>query len=89
MKIKYWDNLFLMLKRGYPVAIKVPSDNSFDWLTTEKEDEKFILNESKCEEDNTEWGTLTVPNPNKYINIGLYFNGHLDSDAVYRANLCS
>ncbi len=38
------------------------------------------MNETKTEEATTERGTLTVPNPSEFINIGLYFIGHLNNN---------
>ncbi len=85
MKIKYWDNLVLMVESGYFVAIKCTSNNSFEWLTTETEGEKFILNKAKTEEATMEWDILTVPNLSEYIKKCLYFIGHLDNDMVLQS----
>ncbi len=82
MKIKHWDNSVLLVRSGYPVAVKCPSNNTLEWLTTEKEDDKFILQDAKSEEAMTECGTVMVPNLSQFINIGLYFSGHLDNDII-------
>ncbi len=30
----------------------------------------------------SDWAIVTVPNPTEYLNIHLYFKGHLDSDVI-------
>ncbi len=58
---------------------------SFDWLHTLNVDEEIIANKVKCEEAMMVWSTLTVPNLTEYINIDLYFIGHLHSDTVLQS----
>ncbi len=64
------------------MPVKLHTDSLFNWLSSFQADKLFILNEAKSEEAETEWNTLTVPNPSEYINIDLYFRGHLDNDMV-------
>ncbi len=46
------------------------------------EDEKTIVENVLEDDNNSVWNTIMVPNPSNYINLGLYFVGHLDSDIL-------
>lgn len=47
---------------GFPVAIKYPINIHYDWLTTTKDGELFIITASKSEYDHTKSDTITDPN---------------------------
>ncbi len=81
-RIQYWDNSFLLIKDSYPVGVKIPTETETEWLTSTQEDEKTILYSALDFDTNVVWGSLTIPNPTQYLNIGLYFVGHLDIDNV-------
>ncbi len=53
-KKEFIDNGHVRSGKYFPVAIKSPSNNILEWLTTEKEDEKFLLNQAKTEEASME-----------------------------------
>ncbi len=80
MKIQYWDNSILYMKNGYPVGVKIPTEVEIDWLLNPLEEEKTIVEQAMSNEMNKVWDTLIVSNPTCYINLGLYYDGHLDSD---------
>ncbi len=82
MRIQYWDNFFLLTKDGYPIGIKILTETDVEWLNALQEEEKTILDNALDDEANLVWGTITIPYPAKYLNIGLYFVGHLDSDTI-------
>ncbi len=46
----------------------------------DKVDELIVLNKAKTEEAKMVWNILMIPNPSQYLNLGLYFVGHLDND---------
>ncbi len=48
MKITYWDDSALMVKDGYPVALKIPLEFEFEWLTTTMMDAPIVLNVAKA-----------------------------------------
>ncbi len=79
---RYWDNSVCMLRSGHPVAVKLPTGGSFEWFSSHKEDELFLLDEAYIGETDTVWNTLTVSNLSEYIYICLYIKGHLDSDNI-------
>ncbi len=76
-----------MVKDGYPIALKIPSESKFEWLTTTMTDELIILNVAKTKVNKRVWSTITVLKPTEYINLGLYFLGHLDSDLILECML--
>ncbi len=80
LRIEYWDNSYLYGKSGYPVGVKVMTEVEIAWSLTPSEEEKTIVERAMSDEMNQVWDTITVPNPTHYINIGIYFDGHLDSD---------
>ncbi len=82
LKILYWDTSFLLMNEGKPVGIKIPTEISVKWLDSRKDDEKDLVGRSKCMDLESDWAIVTVPNPNEYLNIHLYFKGHLDSDLI-------
>ncbi len=53
------------------------------WLSTDKVDELIVLDKAKTEVAKTVWNILTIPNPSEYLNIGLYFVGHLDNAKIF------
>ncbi len=79
LKILYWDTPFLLVNEGKSVGIKVPTEISVEWLTSRKDDEKDLVDRSKCMDLESDWAIVTVLNPTEYLNIHLYFKGHLDS----------
>ncbi len=81
-RIQYWDNSFLFMKNGYTVGVKCPTESDIEWLSTPSEDEKTIVENVLEDDNNSVWNTIMVPNPSNYINLGLYFVGHLDSDIL-------
>ncbi len=47
-------------------------------------DELIILNVVKAKETKMVWNTISVPNLSEYINLGLYFHGHLINDKMFQ-----
>ncbi len=82
LKILYSDTSFLLVNEGKPVGIKVPTEISVEWLDSRKDDEKDLVDRSKCMDLESDWATVTEPNLTEYLNIHLYFKGHLDSDQI-------
>ncbi len=80
LRIQYWDNSYLYVKSKYTVGVKVLTEVEIKWLLTPSEEEKTIVERAMSDEMNKVWDTITVPNPTLYINFGLYFDGHLDSN---------
>ncbi len=81
-RIQYWDNSFLLVKNGYSMGVKCPTKGDIEWLSTPSEDEKTIIENAPEDENNSAWNTIMAPNPANYINLNLYFVGHLDSDIL-------
>ncbi len=81
MKIIYWDDSGLIVKDAYPLAINIPSAPEFE-CSTNTMDELIVLNKTKAEVAKTVWSTMTLPCSSEYINISLYFTGHLDNDNI-------
>ncbi len=53
-----------------------------EWLDTGVDAEKDVAEWSKNLDLEKEWGPITVPNCTQYLNITLFFVGHLDSDMI-------
>ncbi len=81
-RIQYWDKSFPFVKNGYTMGIKCPTESDIEWLSTHSEDEKTIVENALEDENNSVWNIIKVPNLANYINLGLYFVGHLDSDIL-------
>ncbi len=80
LKILYWDTSFVLLSK--PVGIKVPTDISVKWLDSGINAVKDLVERSKCMDLEIDWGNVTIPNPTQFLNILLFFKGHLDSDLI-------
>ncbi len=48
LKILYWDTSFLLLNKGKPVEVKVPTDISVEWLDSRIDAEKDLVERSRC-----------------------------------------
>ncbi len=48
LNILYWDTSFLLVNEGKPVGIKVPTEISVEWLDSRKDDDRDLVNRSKC-----------------------------------------
>ncbi len=75
-------NSFLLRKDGYSVGVNIPTETNTEWLTSLQEEEKTILDNALDDEANSVSGTITIPNSANYLNIGLYFIGHLNSENI-------
>ncbi len=72
---------------GFPVAVKCPVDTNYEWLSTKQDGELFAIARSRKESDQKLWARLSIPNPIQYINMSLYFNGHLDSNMICKCEV--
>ncbi len=82
LKILYWDTSFLLVNEGKPVGVKVPTDISVEWLDSRIGSEKNLVDRSKCMDLEIDWGIIIVPNTTQFLNILLFFKGHLDTDLI-------
>ncbi len=82
LKILYCDTSFLLINEGKPLGMKAPIEISVEWLDSHTDAEKDIVDKCNCMDREIDWGIVTVPNPTEYLNILLYFKGHLDSDLI-------
>ncbi len=82
LKILYWDTSFLLVNEGKPVGVKVPTEISVEWLDSRIDAEKDLVERSKCMDLEIDCGIVTVPNPTQFLNILLFFKGHLNCDLI-------
>ncbi len=82
LEIRYWDTSFLLINKGKPTGVKVPIVISVEWLESCVDAEKDLVERSKCIDLEIDWGIITVPNPTQFLNIHLFFKGHLNSDLI-------
>ncbi len=68
------------MKSRFLVVVKAPTEVEIEWLLIPSEEEKTIVERAMSDKMNQVWDTITVPNPTLYINLSLYFDGHLDSN---------
>ncbi len=82
LKLQYCENSCLLMNRGYPVGIKIPTEMEIEWLSSPSEEDKTTIELAMSCDKLNNWGMVTIPNPNRYPNHTLYFVGHLDSNNI-------
>ncbi len=74
LKILYWNTSFLLVNEGKPVRIKIPTEISVEWLDSRKDNEKDLVDRSKCMDLDSDWAIVTTE-PNRILEHTFVFQG--------------